>query len=170
MPSAIRGSRGRHRWVAGILVVLGVALADPSRADEPWAEPSDDVVRAAAMALAERAVAHVRAVGREQALADFNRPDGGFVAGEAYVFCHAADGTVVAHGGNPALVGRNMMSARDPDGRRPTEALNRTGFTEGAGWFEFRWPNPVTKRIQQRAAYILKVDEAMVCGSGYFRR
>jgi cytochrome c len=148
-----------------LVTLLAVALAAPAAG-----QPAEAELRAAAIALAERAVAHVGAVGRDQALADFNRPDGGFVDGESYVFCHAADGLVVAHGGNPALVGRNMLNARDPDGKRPSESLNRIGFTEGAGWFEFRWPNPVTKLIQQRAAYILKVDDAMVCGSGYFRR
>jgi signal transduction histidine kinase len=149
---------------AALVLSLGLA-ATPATA-----EPTDAEMRTAATVLAERAVAHVRAVGRERALADFNDRNGAFVAGESYVFCHAADGTVIAHGGNPALVGRNMMNARDPDGRSPTENLNRIGLTEGAGWYEFRWPNPVTKRIQDRAAYVLKVDDETVCGSGYFRR
>jgi signal transduction histidine kinase len=152
------------RSVLGVLAALAlVAAAEPP-------EPTEAELRAAAVSLTGRAVAHFRAVGRQRALAEFSDRSGAFVAGEAYVFCHAADGTVIAHGGNPALVGRNMMNARDPDGRRPTENLNRIALTEGAGWFEFRWPNPVTKRIQDRVAYILKVDDDTVCGSGYVRR
>src|SRR5581483_12432431 len=40
-----------------------------------------------AKAFAERAAAHIEAVGEERAFADFTRRDGGFVDGELYVFC-----------------------------------------------------------------------------------
>ena len=58
-----------------------------------------------ARALVERAAAHIQAVGPAQAYADFNRPGGGFVEGELYVFCDDADGVILAHGDYPKLVG-----------------------------------------------------------------
>jgi cytochrome c len=122
-----------------------------------------------AQLLAERGVAHIRDVGRERAFADFSRPDGGFVDGELYIFCQDVSGVVVAHGGNPKLVGRNMADVRGPDGRLPIVEINQLGFTQGSGWLEFRWPNPVTKRIELKAAYVLKVDDHTVCGSGYYK-
>jgi signal transduction histidine kinase len=122
-----------------------------------------------AQALAERAVAHIRQVGRAQAFADFSRPDGGFVDGDLYVYCQDADGTVVAHGGNPRLVGRNLAGVRDPDGHYPNDEINHLGLTQGSGWLEFRWPNPATRRIELKVAYVLKVDDHTVCGSGYYR-
>jgi len=121
-----------------------------------------------AQALAERAVAHIHDVGREQAFADFSRPDGGFVDGELYVFCQDADGEVLAHGGNPKLVGRNLRDVRGPDGRLANVEINQLGLSRGSGWLEFRWPNPATKRIELKAAYVLKVDNHTVCGSGYY--
>jgi cytochrome c len=122
-----------------------------------------------AQALAERAVAHIHDIGREQAFADFSRPDGGFVDGELYVFCQDVSGVVVAHGGNPKLVGRNMADVRGPDGRLANVEINQLGLTQGSGWLEFRWPNPATKRIELKAAYVLKVDDHTVCGSGYYK-
>jgi signal transduction histidine kinase len=122
-----------------------------------------------AQALAEHAVAHIRDVGRDQAFADFSRPDGGFVDGELYVFCQDADGTVVAHGGNPKIVGRNMSGVVGPDGRYANVEINRLGLSQGSGWLEFRWPNPATKRIELKRAYVLKVDDHTVCGSGYYQ-
>jgi len=120
-------------------------------------------------ALVERAVAHIHDVGRERAFADFTRPDGGFVDGELYVYCDAADGTVIAHGGNPRLVGVNLLSMRDPDGKLPNVEMRRIAFTQGSGWLEFRWPNPATKRIELKEAYVLKVDDSALCGSGYYK-
>jgi signal transduction histidine kinase len=114
-------------------------------------------------------VAHIHDVGREQAFADFSRPDGGFVSGELYVFCQDVSGVVVAHGGNPKIVGRNLSDVRGPDGRQPNVEINRLGLSRGSGWLEFRWPNPATKRIELKAAYILKVDDSTVCGSGYYK-
>jgi signal transduction histidine kinase len=122
-----------------------------------------------AQALAERAVAHVRAVGRDRAFADFSRPDGGFVDGELYVFCQDASGVVVAHGGNPNIIGRNMADVRGPDGRLSNVEINQLGLGQGSGWLEFRWPNPATRRIELKAAYVLKVDDRTVCGSGYYK-
>ena len=145
------------RLAAAVLVALALAA------------PADARHRGEAKALAERAVAHIHAVGRDQASADFSRPDGGFVDGELYVFCQDASGVVVAHGGNPKIVGRNMADVRGPDGRLSNVEINHLGLTQGSGWLEFRWPNPVTKRIELKAAYVLKVDDHTVCGSGYYK-
>jgi len=120
-------------------------------------------------ALTERAVAHIHDVGREQAFADFTRPDGGFVDGELYIYCQDASGVVLAHGGNPMLVGRNMADVRGPDGRLANVEINQLGLSKGSGWLEFRWPNPATKRIELKVAYVMKVDNRTVCGSGYYK-
>jgi signal transduction histidine kinase len=122
-----------------------------------------------AQALAERALAHIREVGREKAFADFSRPDGGFVDGELYIFCQDASGVVVAHGGNPNIVGKDMSGVRGPDGRLANVEINQLGLTKGGGWLEFRWPNPATRRIELKVAYVLKVDDHTVCGSGYYK-
>jgi len=120
-------------------------------------------------ALTERAVAHIHDVGREQAFADFTRPDRGFVDGELYIYCQDVSGVVLAHGGNPMLVGRNMADVRGPDGRLANVEINRLGLSKGSGWLEFRWPNPATRRIELKVAYVMKVDDRTVCGSGYYK-
>jgi cytochrome c len=122
-----------------------------------------------AQALVERAVAHIHDVGREQAFADFDRPDGGFVDGELYIFCEDISGFIVAHGGNPRLVGQNLAEVSGPDGRFPNVEVNRLGHSRGSGWLEYRWPNPVTKRIELKVVYVLKVDDNTVCGSGIYK-
>ncbi len=159
-----------------LATLMGVALfavpSGPSVANTPAitsAAPAVAYTAEQAKALAERAVAHIRDVGREKAFADFSRPDGGFVDGDLYVFCQDASGVVVAHGGNPQLVGRNMAGVRGPDGRLANVEILQLGLSQGSGWLEFRWPNPATKRIELKAAYVLKVDDHTVCGSGYYK-
>jgi cytochrome c len=161
MLAAVRTILLANLAVGRLVAVMLVALTIGATAEGGKAE--------AAKALAERAVAHIRAVGRDQAFADFSRPDGGFVDGELYVFCQDVSGIVVAHGGNPKIVGRNMADVRGPDGRLANVEINHLGLTQGSGWLEFQWPNPATKRIELKAAYVLKVDDHTVCGSGYYK-
>jgi signal transduction histidine kinase len=147
-----------HRaWLAA--VVLGTcAMAAPAHA-----RTAEEV-----KALVARAVQHIHEVGRVQAFADITRPDGGFVDGELHVFCDAADGTVLAHGGNPKLVGKVMADVSDSEGRRPIAEATRIGLTRGEGWEEYLWPNPLTGRIERKSTFVLRVDEVTVCGSGYY--
>ena len=157
VPSPAGPVRRRSTLAAAIIGALVIASPVGARTAEE------------AKALAERAVDYIRDVGRERAFADFSRPDGGFVDGELYIFCQDISGVVVAHGGNPRIVGRNMADVRGPDGRLSNVEINRLGLSQGSGWLEFRWPNPATKRIELKAAYVLKVDDSTVCGSGYYK-
>jgi signal transduction histidine kinase len=140
---------------------IGLAMFLPAVASAGTAEQ--------AQAFAERAAAHVKDVGKDRAFADFSKPDGGYVDGELYVFCQAEDGVILAHGGNPALVGKNFLNVKDPDGKLPNAEMNKLGLTQGAGWYDFRWPNPATKQIQQKSAYVIKIDDHTICGSGYYK-
>jgi signal transduction histidine kinase len=121
-----------------------------------------------AKVFSQRASAYIKQVGEEKAFADFTRKDGGFVDGELYVFCYDRDGINKAHGGNPAFVGRNLLHIKDPDGREPNYLIVRKGFDEGEGWVDFKWPNPVTKRIQDKSAYVIQTND-VVCGVGYYK-
>ena len=121
-----------------------------------------------ARAYSERAAAHIEQVGEETAFADFTRKDGGFVDGELYVFCYDHDGVNKAHGGNPSFVGRNLLHIKDPDGAEPNLMIINMGFQQGRGWVDFKWPNPVTKRIENKSAYVIRTHD-VACGVGYYK-
>jgi len=143
------------RSIAAILMLSAVPVS--SRA----ATPEE------AKAFSERAAAYIKQVGEEKAFADFTRPDGGFVDGELYVFCYDRNGVNKAHGGNPSFVGRNLLHIKDPDGKEPNYLIVRKGFDEGQGWVDFKWPNPVTKKIERKSAYVIRTND-VVCGVGYY--
>ena len=121
-----------------------------------------------AKAYSERASAHIKKVGEKQAFADFTRRDGGFQEGELYVFCYDSKGVNMAHGGNPAFVGRNLLHIKDPDGAEPNLLIVRMGFDHERGWVDFKWPNPVTKRIENKSAYVIRTND-VTCGVGYYK-
>src|SRR5690348_15830268 len=131
----------------GALMVANVLPADAVTADE-------------AKAFVEKAVAHIKAVGPEKALADFTATDNAeFHQGELYMFCYSPDGLAKAHGGNAKLVGTNMINGRDADGFLSTAALIKVAMENGAGWTDIKWPNPVTKKVEKKGVYSVKVDD-----------
>lgn len=149
----------RSRFAAALGIALAAALVRPA-----LARTAEEV-----KALVDRAVAHIQAVGQKQAFADITRHDGGFVDGELYVFCDAADGTVLAHGDNPKLVGKNLSAVRDAEGKLPTVELFRLAQTKGQGWLEYLWPNSATGRIEYKITYVVRVDNQTICASGYYK-
>jgi cytochrome c len=149
---------------AGMLRVLpaclAVGLALPTAAGA--ATPEE------AKALSERAAAYIQSVGEAKAFADFSRPDGGFTQGELYVFCYDHDGVNLAHGANPLFVGKNLQHLKDPDGKEPNVDIIAIGFGKGEGWVDFKWPNPITKKIEPKSAYVIRTND-VVCGVGYYK-
>jgi signal transduction histidine kinase len=123
---------------------------------------------AQAKALSERASAYIKQVGEAKAFADFSRRDGGFVEGELYVFCYDRKGINLAHGGNRAFIGRNLLHIKDPDGLEPNLLIVRMAFEQGRGWVDFKWPNPVSKRIEKKSAYVIRTND-VACGAGYYK-
>ena len=144
-------------YVAAVLAILAIASG-----------PAVATTAEQAKAFSERAAAHIKEVGEEQAFVDFTRKDGGFVDGELYVFCYDRNGVNKAHGSNPSFVGRNLLHIKDPDGAEPNLLIVKMGFEEGQGWVDFKWPNPVTKRIENKSAYVIRTND-VACGVGYYK-
>lgn len=118
-----------------------------------------------AMALAKKAVKYYKANGREKALAEFNKPNGEFVDRDLYITATGVDGVTVAHGANPKLVGKSLMELKDVDGKAFIKSFVEVANTKGSGWVDYKWPNPVTKVIEQKSSYVEKVDNLVItCG------
>ena len=118
--------------------------------------------------MSERASAYIATAGEAKALAGFTRRDSGFVDGALFVFCYDRLGVVVAHGENASLVGRNLLHLKDFDGREPVALAVKIGFDAGRGWIGFKWPNPATKKIERKVAYMIRTND-VVCGVAYYR-
>ena len=125
------------------------------------AAPKDE-----AMALVSKAVAHIKEVGKEKALADIGDPKGQFVKGELYVFAYSMQGVMLAHPMNPKLVGKDMLEVKDSDGKNFTkEFIATVSGPAGHGWVDYNWTNPVSKKIETKSSYVAKAGDIFVgCG------
>ena len=119
-----------------------------------------------AEALVKKAVAFMKANGRDKALAEFSNPAGQFVKGDLYVFAYDMSGKCVAHGANTKMVGKDLIEMKDPDGKAYVQERVEIAKTKGKGWQDYKFTNPVSKKLEQKTAYIEKVDDVIIgCGA-----
>ena len=117
-----------------------------------------------AKALVEKAVAFYKANGKEKALAEFSKPKGRFIKGDLYIFAYDPKGTIIAHGGDPKLVGQDFTDVQDPDGKYFAREFIKIG-PEG-GWVDYKWMNYVTKKVDAKTTYLKRIDDVIVgCGA-----
>lgn len=123
-----------------------------------------------AVTLVKKAVAYLNANGKEKAFAEFNNPKGQFVDRNLYIFVYDLQGTNLAIGnGNVAkMAGKNLIDMRDTDGKYIIKGLIEVVNTKGKGWFDYKWPNPVTKAIEAKSSYVEKAGDMLV-GAGIYK-
>jgi len=119
-------------------------------------------------AFVARAVAYAGAHGKQAALAAFTAPGGEFHQGQLYIYAYDFGGTVIAHGGDASLVGKNLMAKKDINGV-PVIADLVSLAHRGSGWLYFTWPNPANGGKQEpKLGYVMKVDNGWFLGSGTY--
>ena len=118
-----------------------------------------------AKALMGKAVSFLKVEGKDKAFTEFTNPQGKFVDRDLYIFVVDFNGITLAHGGSPKLVGKDMLGLKDADGKFFIKNFIELAKTKGAGWVDYKWVNPVTKKIEDKSTYIQKVDDYFLgCG------
>jgi methyl-accepting chemotaxis protein len=121
-----------------------------------------------AKALVERAAAMVEASGRQSSFSKINDPLGEFVIRDLYIFVYGMDGTVLAHGGNPTLIGKSMLSATDAHGKHFIQERIEIAKKDGSGWQDYMFKNPESGDIESKTSYIRRVGD-MIIGCGVYK-
>jgi cytochrome c len=121
---------------------------------------------AEAEAMVKKAVTFYKASGKAKALAEISNPAGQFVKGDLYVFSYDLEGKCVAHGANQKMIGLELKEMKDPDGKAYVQERIEIAKSKGKGWQDYKFTNPVSKKIEQKTAYIEKVDDVIIgCGA-----
>jgi cytochrome c len=121
---------------------------------------------AQAEAMVKKAVAEIKAIGKEKALAEISNPKGKFIDKDLYVFVYDMNGKCVAHGFNQKMIGKDLIDMKDPDGKFYVKERVEISKTKGKGWQDYKFTNPLTKKVEHKTAYIEKVDDLIVgCGA-----
>jgi cytochrome c len=84
-----------------------------------------------------------------------------------YIFVYDLKGTIIAHGANPKLVGKNLMGLKDVKGNMFAAEFVAVAKDKGHGWVEYWWPKKGSKTPTQKVSYIVRVpNQDMLVGAG----
>ena len=143
--------------LAVVLMVCGIAYAGMGTAKE-------------AVALVDKAIAYYKANGKDKAFAEFNNKTGQFVNKDLYVFVIDWNGTILAHGANEKLINQPTGDLKDADGKYFMRDMVKVAQTKGTGWVDYKWTNPVTKRIEQKSSFVKRIgNENLLIGCGIYK-
>lgn len=150
------------RFILSMLVLCCSVMALPARAAEfgTKAEAVAMVKRVQAKFKAEGAEATFKAVS-DKSVAEFHDRD-------LYPFIYDMEGLNVAHGARPALIGKNLITLKDQDGKFLVREMRDIAKTKGSGWFDYKWPNPLNSKIEDKTSYVEKMGNYWV-GVGVYR-
>jgi cytochrome c len=141
-----------------VMVLVGLLVAGAAFAAEKGTAKE-------AKAMVQKAIAYYKANGQDTAFAEFNNPRGKFVDGDLYIWVGTLNAKVIAHGANKALIGKDLYNLKDPDGKQFMKEIVDVAKAKGSGWVDYKWSNPVSKKIEHKSVYLQKVDDKVfVCG------
>lgn len=120
-----------------------------------------------AVALVQKAVAFMKANGKEKAYAEFNNPNGQFKDRDLYIFVIDMTGLEWANGANQKIVGKNVLDLKDAEGKMMVKSFIDLAKTKGKGWVDYKWPNPVQKTVESKSTYLEKYEDVLVASGIY---
>lgn len=122
-----------------------------------------------AEALVGKAITHIKSDGKDAAYADFTGKKSGWVDRDLYVVVYGLDGTVLAHGQNSKQVGKNLIGFKDSDGKEFVKERVELAKSKGKFWQDYKFTDPVTKKILPKSMYCEKLEDTAVCAGIYKR-
>lgn len=148
-----------------VSVIAGVAVAcislSVSAAEFGTAKEAESMVA--------KAVKHIKQDGAAKAYADFTGKKPGWADRDLYVVVYDLNGKVLAHGQNEKQVGKELIAMQDADGKEFVKERVDLAKSKGKFWHDYKFTDPVTKKILPKSMYCEKVDDTAVCAGIYKR-
>lgn len=149
------------------LLVAAFTLSEPALAAEFG-------TKAEAIAMVKRVQAQFKKDGAEATFkAVTDKTNKAYQDRDLYAFVYHANGpnkgVCVAHGARPALIGKNLIDLKDQDGKYLVKDLIGIANGPGKGWYDYKWPNPINNKIEDKSSYAEKMGDYMV-GVGVYRQ
>ena len=149
-----------YRMTFAVPLAIALAVAAPAHAES-------NATKDEAMAMVKKGVAFIRANGKDKGYAEISTKGGQFSDRDLYLTVYGMDGTVRAHGANEKMIGKNLIELKDVDGKAFVKERVELAAAKGTFWQDYKFTNPVSKKIEPKSAYCEKLEDAVVCGGIY---
>jgi signal transduction histidine kinase len=150
----------RNVVLAGLAATCALTCATAMAAGE-------HATRDEAVAMVKKAVAFWKANGDDKTFAAITEKKGQFSDRDLYLVVYGLDGVVHAHGANEKMVGRNLIDLTDVDGKAFVKERVEMAQKQASFWQDYKFTDPVTKKIEPKQSYCERVDKNVLCGGVY---
>jgi cytochrome c len=120
-----------------------------------------------AVAMVKKAHAFIKSEGPQKAYAEISNKAGQFNDRDLYVVVYGLDGKVLAHGANQRLIGKDLIDATDVDGKFFVKERTELARQQNEFWQDYKFVNPVTKKVEPKQMYCMRQDETAVRAGVY---
>ena len=146
---------------------LAVALAIATLLATGAARAAEKVTAKEAEAMVKKGVAFIKSSGRDKGYAEITSKQSQFTDRDLYLVVYRLDGTPLAHGANEKMVGRNLIDLRDIDGKEFVRERVELAKAKNTFWQDYKFTNPVSKKVEAKTMYCERLDDTAVCGGIY---
>lgn len=129
---------------------------------EDFATPKD------AEAMVAKAVKAVTA-DRAGTLKEITAKDKKWVVRDLYPVVYDMNGKCLAHGQNEKQVGKDLIEMADADGKEFVKERVELAKSKGKFWQDYKFTDPVSKKVLPKSAYCEKTGDVIVCAGVYKR-
>ena len=133
----------------------------------PCTVAADNATKEEATAMVKKGIAFIRSNGKDKGYGEISNKGGKFTDRDLYLVVYGLDGTVRAHGANEKMIGKNLIELKDVDGKAFVKERVELAQSKGTFWQDYKFTNPVSKKIEPKSMYCEKLDDAAVCGGIY---
>ena len=123
--------------------------------------------RTEAVAMVKKGVQYIKANGRDKAYAEITSKAGKFHDRDLYLVVYGLDGKVWAHGQNERMVGKVVIDLKDIDGKEFVRERVELAKSNPTFWQDYKFTDPLTKKIEPKQMYCERLEETVVCGGVY---
>ena len=146
--------------VIGLVLILGSSLS----------YAADAGTKEEAVALVKKAVDYLKANGRDKAFEEFtNNTTGQFKDRDLYITVFDMDMKCLAQGQKKSMVGKYMLDFKDVDGKEFMKERQALMKANTSAWQEYKFMNPVTKKIEPKEMYMERFEDIVV-SSGVYKK
>lgn len=113
----------------------------------------------------------VKAVSADQAgtLKEITAKDKKWIDRDLYPVVYDMNGKCLAHGQNEKQVGKDLIDLADADGKEFVKERVALAKSKGKFWQDYKFTDPVSKKVLPKSAYCEKTGEQIVCAGVYKR-
>lgn len=145
-------------FLSMLLCLATFSFAGPGQAQERGTAEQ-------AVAMVHKAIARMKANGRDSVIAEINAFSPDFRDRDLYVTVMDLKGKELAHGSNKKMQGIDLIDYKDQDGKLYIRTRIELAKRQGKGWQDYTFVNPVSKALEPKSMYFEKYEDLIVsCG------